>query len=57
MRTMLRSLLFLFDTGETWWTYANNTWAALSEEQSGMTKAALEAISTDAWSQKAITAS
>jgi hypothetical protein len=54
---MLRSLLFLFDTGETWWTYANNTWAALSEEQSGMTKAALEAISTDAWSQKAITAS
>lgn len=44
-----------FDAGETWWTYANNTWAALSEEQSGMTKAAIEAISTDAWSQKAIT--
>jgi hypothetical protein len=44
-----------FDAGETWWTYSNNTWAQLSEEQSGMTKAALEAISTDAWSLKAIT--
>lgn len=44
-----------FDAGETWWAYSGGTWAQLSEEQSGMTKAALEAISTDAWSAKAIT--
>ena len=44
-----------FDGGLTWWTYVNGAWAQLSEEKSGMTKAALEAISTDAWSEKAIT--
>ena len=44
-----------FDAGKTWWTYSDNTWAELSEEQSGMTKAALESISTDAWAEKAIT--
>lgn len=44
-----------FDAGETWWAYSSNTWAQLSEEQSGMTKSALEAISTDAWAEKAIT--
>lgn len=44
-----------FDGGLTWWTYINGAWAQLSEEKSGMTKAALEAISTDAWSEKAIT--
>jgi hypothetical protein len=44
-----------FDDGGTWWSYAGNTWAQLSEEKSGMTKAALEGISTDAWAEKAIT--
>lgn len=44
-----------FDGGDTYWTYVNGSWAQLSEEKSGMTKAALEAISTDAWSEKAIT--
>lgn len=44
-----------FDAGKTWWTYTGTEWAQLSEEKSGMSKAALEAISTDAWSEKAIT--
>lgn len=44
-----------FDAGGTWWTHSGGTWAQLSEEQSGMTKAAIEAISTDTWSEKAIT--
>lgn len=43
-----------FDAGETWWTYTGTDWAQLSEEKSGMSKSALEAISTDAWSEKAI---
>lgn len=44
-----------FDDGTTWWNYVNNAWAVLSEEQSGMTKAALADISTDAWALKATT--
>ena len=44
-----------FDAGESWWTYIGSTWARLSEETSGMSKAALEAVSTNAWAEKAIT--
>ena len=44
-----------FDAGESWWTYTGSSWARLSEEASGMSKAALEAISTNAWAEKAIT--
>ena len=44
-----------FDAGKAWWAYTGTEWAQLSEEKSGMSKAALEAISTDAWSEKAIT--
>lgn len=44
-----------FDAGESWWTYIGSAWARLSEEDSGMSKAQLESISTDAWSEKAIT--
>ncbi|HUM83638.1 MAG TPA: hypothetical protein PLN48_07645 [Lachnospiraceae bacterium] len=44
-----------FDDGETWWTCVEGTWAQLSEEKSGMTKAGLEGISTNVWSEKAVT--
>ena len=44
-----------FDGGTTWWNYVNNAWAVLSDEQSGMTKAALADIGTDAWALKATT--
>ena len=44
-----------FDNGETWWAYINDEWGQLSEEDSGMSKAAIESISADAWSQKAVT--
>jgi len=44
-----------FDNGETWWAYINDAWGQLSEEDSGMSKAAIESISADAWSQKAVT--
>jgi hypothetical protein len=44
-----------FDNGTTWWTYTDNTWSQLSEEKSGMTKTALQGISTDAWAEKATT--
>ena len=44
-----------FDAGESWWTYTGSSWARLSEEDSGMSKAQLEGIPTDAWSEKAIT--
>jgi len=44
-----------FDNGATWWNYVDSAWAELSEAQSGMTKAAMEAIGTDAWALKATT--
>ncbi len=44
-----------FDDGETWYGYINNNWVKLTEEASGMSKAAIEAISTDAWAEKAVT--
>jgi hypothetical protein len=44
-----------FDGGTTWWNYVDNAWAVLSDEQSGMTKAALADIGTDAWALKATT--
>ncbi len=44
-----------FDDGESWWSCIDSVWAKLSEEKSGMSKAALEAISVDAWAEKAIT--
>lgn len=44
-----------FDDGESWWGCVDATWARLSEEKSGMSKAALEAISVDSWAEKAVT--
>lgn len=44
-----------FDGGESWYTYVNSTWALLSEAQSGMTRAAVEEIGTDAWAQMVTT--
>ena len=39
----------------SWWSCVDSVWAQLSEEKSGMSKAALEAISVDSWAEKAIT--
>ncbi len=44
-----------FDNGESWWSCTNAVWAKLSEEKSGMSKVALEAISVDSWAEKATT--
>ena len=44
-----------FDNGESWWGCVDAVWARLSEEKSGISKAALEAISVDSWAEKAIT--
>lgn len=44
-----------FDDGESWWGCVDGIWARLSEEKSGMSKAALEAISVDSWAEKAVT--
>lgn len=44
-----------FDNGESWWGCVNSSWYRLTEEKSGMSKAALEAISVDAWAEKATT--
>lgn len=44
-----------FDDGESWWSCIDGNWLKLSEEKSGMSKAALEAISVDSWAEKAIT--
>ena len=44
-----------FDDGESWWGCVDAVWARLSEEKSGMSKAALEAISVDSWAEKAVT--
>lgn len=44
-----------FDGGVTWKAHNGTAWNTLSEEQSGMTKAALEGISVDAWAEVATT--
>lgn len=44
-----------FDDGDTWHGYVNNNWVKFTEESSGMSKAAIEAISSDAWAEKATT--
>lgn len=44
-----------FDDGESWWSCIEARWVKLSEENSGMSKAALEAISVDSWAEKAVT--
>lgn len=44
-----------FDDGASWWSCINAVWVKLSEEKSGMSKAALEAISVDSWAEKATT--
>nr|DAK79939.1 MAG TPA: hypothetical protein [Caudoviricetes sp.] len=44
-----------FDDGENWYGYTNNNWVKFTEEASGMSKAAIEGISTDAWAEKAVT--
>lgn len=44
-----------FDSGTTWRAHDGAAWGILSEEQSGMTKSALEGIGVDAWAEVAIT--
>lgn len=44
-----------FDDGENWWSCLDAVWVKLSEEKSGMSKSALEAISVDSFSEKANT--
>lgn len=44
-----------FDDGASWWSCVDGQWARLSEEKSGMSKDALEAISVDSWAEKATT--
>lgn len=44
-----------FDGGVTWRAHDGTVWGVLSEEQSGMTKAALEGIGVDAWAEVATT--
>ncbi len=44
-----------FDNGVSWYAYVNSAWSLLTEEQSGMTKKAVEEIGTDAWAQMATT--
>lgn len=44
-----------FDDGESWWSCVDSVWGRLSEEKSGMSKAALESISVDSWAEKAVT--
>lgn len=44
-----------FDDGESWWSCTEARWVKLSEESSGMSKAAPEAISVDSWAEKAVT--
>lgn len=44
-----------FDDGTSWWGSIEGHWVRLSEEKSGMSKAALESISVDAWAEKATT--
>ena len=44
-----------FDDGDTWWSCIDSRWVKLTEEKSGMSKAALEAISVDSWAEKAVT--
>lgn len=44
-----------FDDGATWWECVDSEWAKLSEEKSGMSKDALEAISVDSWAEMAVT--
>ena len=44
-----------FDNGESWWSCIDSTWARLSEDESGMSKEALESISIDSWAEKATT--
>ena len=44
-----------FDDGGTWLGYVNNNWVKFTEETSGMSKVAIEAVSSDAWAEKAIT--
>lgn len=44
-----------FDGEMTWKAHNGTAWNTLSEEQSGMTKSALEGISVDAWAEVATT--
>lgn len=44
-----------FDDGESWLGYVNGSWVKFTEETSGMSKAAIEAISSNAWAEKATT--
>ena len=44
-----------FDNGTTWYAYADSAWVVLTEAQSGMTKATLNGIGTDAWATMATT--
>lgn len=41
-----------FDGGTTWKGYVNDAWVTLDEPQSGVSRATLEAIGTDAWAEQ-----
>jgi len=41
-----------FDGGTTWKGYVNDEWVVLTEPQSGVSKATLEAIGSDAWAEQ-----
>lgn len=43
-----------FDKGETWLGFVNGGWIKFTEETSGISKAAIEAISSDEWAEKAV---
>lgn len=43
------------DDGKTWWNYVSDTWVQLTENTSGQTREDIEAISTSAWADFAIT--
>ena len=44
-----------FDNGESWWSCIDSRWYRLSEEKSGMSKTALEAVGVDSWADMATT--
>lgn len=44
-----------FDAGQTWKTHTGETWATLSEGDTGMSPSVLSAISTEDWNAEAVT--
>ncbi len=44
-----------FDNGESWYGYVSSAWVKFTEETSGISKSAIEGISSDAWAEVATT--